>query len=93
MIFEAGGEVTAFDPKADLGELEGPPRFQVAPDAYQAAQGVSAVVLLTGWPEFAELDFGRIKSIMKKPVILDAINFLSEKKLSEKGFDYMGVGR
>lgn len=89
----AGATVRAFDPKADLSELGGPPEFAPVASAYEAADGASALVVLTEWPEFAELDFDRIKSVMASPVIFDGKNLLAGLGLDGRGFRYMGIGR
>jgi UDPglucose 6-dehydrogenase len=93
LLTEAGAKVRAYDPKADLSELDGPADFEVVADAYEAATGASALALLTEWPEFAALDFDRIKSVMAKPVIFDGKNLLANLKLADKGFIYQGIGR
>lgn len=92
-LASAGAQVRAFDPKADLSELDGPAQFEPVADAYEAARGASALVVLTEWPEFAQLDFDRIKAVMVSPVILDGKNLLAGLRLGERGFRYMGVGR
>ena len=93
MLEQAGACVRAFDPKADLAELEGPKGFEPVASAYEAARGASALVILTEWPEFKELDFDRIRSVMKQPLILDGKNLLADLCLGACGFDYLGVGR
>jgi len=92
-LVDTGARVRAFDPKADLSELETPAAFEAVPDAYEAARGASALVILTEWPEFLHLDFDRVKSVMAEPVIIDGKNLLVSLRLGERGFDYMGVGR
>ena len=89
----AGATVRAFDPKADLSELDGSARFEVAADAYEAAQGASALLILTEWPEFAQLDYDRILSLMEEPVVIDGKNLLAPLRLSDRGFVYTGIGR
>lgn len=93
VLVQAGAKVRAYDPKADLSELEGPAEFEVVVDPYEAGRGASALVILTEWPEFRQLDFERIKSAMANPVILDGKNLLAGLRLGERGFQYMGVGR
>lgn len=92
-LASAGAKVRAFDPKADFSELEGSTGFEAVTNAYEAARGASALVVLTEWPEFAELDFDCIKSVMANPVILDGKNLLAGLRLGKRGFHYMGVGR
>ena len=89
----AGANVRAYDPKADLSELEGPAGFEPVADPYEVARGASVLLILTEWPEFTQLDFARIKSVMANPVILDGKNLLAGLGLGERGFRYMGVGR
>jgi hypothetical protein len=61
--------------------------------AYAAAEGVDALVVGTGWPEFRALDFDRIKHLLKKPIIVDTKNLLDSARLRALGFEYVGVGR
>ena len=51
------------------------------------------MLVLTEWPAFRALDFSRIRSLMKEPLILDGKNLLADLELGEKGFQYMGIGR
>ena len=61
--------------------------------AYGVAEGVDALVVGTGWPEFRTLDFGRIRHLLKRPIIIDTKNLLDSSRLRAMGFQYMGVGR
>ncbi len=61
--------------------------------AYAAAEGMDALVVGTGWPEFRVLDFDRIKHLLKKPIIVDTKNLLDATRLRAMGFEYVGVGR
>jgi UDPglucose 6-dehydrogenase len=61
--------------------------------AYAVAEGVDALVVGTGWPEFRDLDFARIKRLLKKPIIVDTKNLLDGPSLRSMGFQYIGVGR
>lgn len=92
-LARAGATVRAYDPRADLAELDGPMEFEPVATAYDAAERASALVILTEWPEFTGLDFDRIKSVMAKPVIVDGKNLLAGLDLAERGFVYLGVGR
>jgi len=92
-LVAAGAKVKAFDPKADLAEVDGTLEFEPVPDAYEAARGASALLVLTEWPEFVGLDFGRVKALMASPVVFDGKNLLADLRLGERGFTYMGVGR
>ena len=89
-----GARVRAYDPVA-LGEaklrLNGSVRY--CESAYAAAEGMDALVVGTGWPEFRVLDFDRIKHLLKKPVIVDTKNLLDAARMRAMGFEYVGVGR
>jgi UDPglucose 6-dehydrogenase len=87
-----GASVKAYDPKADAAELRVHREFEFCPDPYQTADNSDALIIATDWPEFRELDFDLIKSMMKKPVLIDAKNMLDGKPLLAKGFLYSGVG-
>ena len=62
--------------------------------ALEALDGADAVVLVTEWPEFKELDWGgEVKARMATPLVVDGRNFLDRAALLEAGFTYEGVGR
>jgi UDPglucose 6-dehydrogenase len=62
-------------------------------DAYEAAEESDCVILMTEWNEFKEIDFERVKSVMKQPAILDGRNIYDPVRLKEMGFKYAGMGR
>ena len=88
-----GAKVKAYDPKADLREIQGKVNFELCSDPMMAVKESDALIFITEWPEFKQLDFAQIKPLMNKPVIIDAQNMLDENKLSKLGFAYLGVGR
>jgi UDPglucose 6-dehydrogenase len=92
-LVEKGALVRAYDPQAvqnARAELAG---AQFAGDAYEAADGADVLVLLTEWDEFKWLDYGRVLSAMKSPVVVDTRNCLDPVVLRKLGFTYEGVGR
>ena len=93
-LMAQGAKVRAYDPVAlddARVRLNGSVRY--CETAYAAAEGVDALVVGTGWPEFRNLDFGKIKAMLKRPVIIDTKNLLDAARLRSLGFQYMGVGR
>lgn len=92
-LTSAGAMVKAYDPKAALEEVQLHKEFEFYTDPYLVARDSDALVVVTDWPEFKELDFDLLKSIMKKPVLIDAKNMLDGEELARKGFIYSGVGR
>jgi UDPglucose 6-dehydrogenase len=88
-----GAEVVAYDPVASerAGELLG--SVEMAGSALAALDGADAVVLVTEWAEFAELDWADAAARMARPLIVDGRNFLDRDALIAAGFTYEGVGR
>ena len=62
-------------------------------DAYAAARGKDALIILTDWQEFAELDLERRHQNLRYPIILDGRNLYNPKHLAASGFTYLSVGR
>jgi len=60
---------------------------------YEAAEGSDALIILTEWDDFKNLDLARIKSLLKQPVIIDGRNIFDPLQMSKLGFVYRGVGR
>lgn len=88
-----GVKVQAYDPKADPEELALHQGFTVCSRVEDAARGSDALLLMTPWPEFRELNFAQIGESMKSRVFIDAHNYLDGESLAEQGFKYLGVGR
>jgi UDPglucose 6-dehydrogenase len=89
-----GARVRAYDPVAIPDarlELNGTVHY--CESAYAAAEGMDALVVGTGWPEFRALDFDRIKHLLKHPVIVDTKNLLDSLRMRAMGFEYVGIGR
>ena len=89
-----GAGVRVYDPVAAAkahGMLGG---ARICESALDALDGADAAVLVTEWPEFAELDWaGEIKRRMRVPLVVDGRNFLDREGLVEAGFTYEGIGR
>jgi UDPglucose 6-dehydrogenase len=89
-----GAHVRVYDPVAldNAEDLLGGAR--VCGSALDALDGADAAVLVTEWPEFAELDWaGDVRERMARPVIVDGRNFLDREGLRAAGFTYEGIGR
>jgi UDPglucose 6-dehydrogenase len=92
-LLEEGAAVQGYDPQAAAKAQEAVPGLTLCPDPYAAAAGAEAVVLCTEWPEFASLDFARLKAGMVRPLLLDGRNALDREALTALGFEYLGIGR
>jgi len=88
-----GAIIKAFDPVAMENAkiiLKG---IEYTKDSYEAAKDADAMLVITEWNEFKQLDLLRIKKIMKTPTIIDGRNIYDPAKLQKLGFIYKGVGR
>jgi UDPglucose 6-dehydrogenase len=92
-LVHEGAVVKAHDPRADLGEIKQHREFEFLKDPYMAAKGADALVIITEWPEFRNLEFGLLKQAMRNPVLIDTKNMLDDAAMEGAGFTYFGVGR
>jgi UDPglucose 6-dehydrogenase len=90
---QEGCLIRAYDPQAEEKTSREIPDITYAKDPYEAAEGAEAIVLVTEWPEFAHLDWKKIRQSMMRPYLLDGRNFLDPKQMKTLGFEYEGMGR
>ncbi|MGV1049638.1 MAG: UDP-glucose dehydrogenase family protein [Solirubrobacterales bacterium] len=88
-----GAEVVAYDPVASERAGELLDSVEMAGSASAALEGADAVVLVTEWAEFAELDWAEEAARMARPLIVDGRNFLDPAALRAAGFEYEGIGK
>lgn len=88
-----GGRIRVFDPQAMNIARKLFKDIKFCRDVYEAAKGSDALVVLTEWNEFKELDFKKIKKLLKQPVIIDGRNIYDPHRMRKLGFKYFGVGR
>jgi UDPglucose 6-dehydrogenase len=88
-----GAEVVAYDPVAAEAAAGLLPSIEMATSAEAALAGVDAAVLVTEWPEFAELDWSAVAATMATPVVVDGRNFLDPEAMRAAGVSYDGIGR
>lgn len=88
-----GARIRAFDPQAMREAARLLPSVTKCRDPYEAARGADCLVILTEWNEFKELDFARVKRLMRQPVIVDGRNLYDPRRMRRLGFRYVGVGR
>ena len=62
-------------------------------NSYEVAKDTDALLLLTPWNEFKQLDMKRIKNTMKQPILIDGRNMYDPDEMRAMGFNYRGVGR
>jgi UDPglucose 6-dehydrogenase len=90
---DAGATVTGYDPEGMDNARLVIDNITYADDAYGAARGADALVIVTEWNQFRALDFARLKSIMKSPVLVDLRNIYRHEEVTKHGFAYTSIGR
>ena len=88
-----GAKVAAYDPVAADRARELLSDVEFADSAAAALNGADAAILVTEWPEFADLPWAELASTMSTPLVIDGRNFLDPAGLREAGFTYEGIGR
>jgi UDPglucose 6-dehydrogenase len=89
----AGARVRAYDPVAETEARKLIQGVDFRASAAEAVDGADAVVLVTEWPEFGELDFAQVAGAMRGRLVVDGRNFLDPDAVSAAGLTYEGVGR
>ena len=92
-LIESGAVVRAFDPEGmdeAKSMLDG---VAWCEDAYQTMEDADVLVIITEWNAFRGLDFARVKSLLKSPILVDLRNIYEPSEMAETGFDYHCIGR
>jgi UDPglucose 6-dehydrogenase len=92
-LVERGAEVSAFDPVAREQAEKIFTGIEFAPDAYAAAAGADAVVIVTEWDEFRALDLDKIGQSLRGKVLVDLRNVYDREEAMEAGLAFFGIGR
>jgi UDPglucose 6-dehydrogenase len=93
-IVDAGAKVQAYDPEA-LKVARGifGNRVSYVTNSYDALKGADALTIVTEWNEFRRPDFGRMRKLMRTPVIFDGRNLFTPDQMKTNGFTYYAIGR
>jgi UDPglucose 6-dehydrogenase len=89
----AGATVRAYDPVAMDVAAPILPAVQMFKDPYEMAKGCDALVVVTDWNEFKQLDLEKIKTLLKTPIVMDGRNIYDPNRMREMGFKYRAIGR
>ena len=96
-LLEEGARLRVHDPQAmEATRQEIPPRagrLEYCASPYEAAREAHALLILTPWKEYRELDFVRLHELMDVPVIVDGRNWLDPEIVCASGFEYVDMGR
>ncbi len=90
---DAGATVRAYDPEGHEQARPILPDVHYCEGPYQAIEGADALAIVTEWDAFRALDFARVKSLLKSPVLIDLRNIYNRAEIEAAGFSYTGVGR
>jgi UDPglucose 6-dehydrogenase len=88
-----GAAVRGYDPVAMNVAKNVMPYVEMMPDSYTLVKDADAVIVVTPWNEFMQLDMARIKKAMRTPVMIDGRNLYNPAEMRELGFTYRGIGR
>ncbi len=88
-----GATIVAHDPEGEHEAAALLPNVTFAKDAYEAASDADALVIITEWDQFRALDFDRLRTLMKNPVLIDLRNIYKAADLKGRGFAYTSIGR
>jgi UDPglucose 6-dehydrogenase len=94
LLRQAGAELVGYDPGVPAGTVRpGLDAVSLVDDALLAAKDVDALVVLTEWPQFRELDWARIAGLARTPVVVDTRNLLDPDVLHRAGMRWVGIGK
>ena len=88
-----GAKINAYDPHSMEKAKTALSKVNFFKDAYSACRKADCAVILTEWNEFKELNLGKLKTILAKPVVVDGRNIYDPVKMKQLGFRYFSVGR
>jgi UDPglucose 6-dehydrogenase len=92
-VMRQGAEVRAYDPAGMAEAMEKMDGLVACDNSYHAAEGADCLVLMTEWNQFRNLDWARLKQVMRGKVVVDLRNVYTPEKVREAGFTYISVGR
>ncbi len=92
-LLKKGAKIKVYDPAVSENSKKQLKNITFADNVYAVLEGADAIVVVTEWPEFKELDFEKAKKLVKTKIIFDGRNIYDPNKVKESGFKYFGVGR
>ena len=88
-----GAKIKAYDPQAMNRAKSILKDITYCNDPYDTAKDADVLVIMTEWDEFKALDFARLKSLLKYPMIIDGRNIFNPHDVKKHGFKYISIGR
>ena len=93
LLLQKGATIKCYDPMAMENAKKILPDITYCTDEYETAKQSNALVILTEWNQFRNLDLSKIKKLLKTPILLDLRNLYDPVLLKSLGFLYEGVWR
>jgi UDPglucose 6-dehydrogenase len=92
-LSHAGATVRAFDPEGIAEAKKLMPELEYCTDPYEAMDGADALILVTEWNAFRALDLGRVKRLLRRPLVIDLRNIYKPEEMAAMGLAYHSIGR
>ena len=94
-LLDEGCHICAYDPEGleSAKKIFNDNRISWFTETYSAMVDSDILVILTEWNQFRALDFKKVKSLLKTPILVDFRNIYDPKEMREKGFNYFSIGR
>jgi UDPglucose 6-dehydrogenase len=93
-MLSAGASVQAYDPEAmKTARKVFDGRITLMTKNYDALKGADGLAIVTEWNEFRRPDFGRMRKLMRSPVVFDGRNLFTPEQMKQNGFTYYSIGR
>jgi len=92
-MLDEGAVLKAYDPKGMEKCAIEHPTIPLVEDPYEVARDAEALVIATEWVDFANLDWLKIKNLMRTPVVFDGRNLMDPEEMAQLGFEYHSIGR
>ncbi|MBP6044531.1 MAG: UDP-glucose/GDP-mannose dehydrogenase family protein [Microgenomates group bacterium] len=94
-LLKEGYSIKAYDAAAmsNVRKLISDPQLELVDEPYSALEGADALLVLTEWNEFKQVDLSKLKKLLKSHLIFDGRNMYDPEKMRAEGFTYFGVGR
>ena len=89
MLTRAGADLQAYDPQAEVSL----PGMELVADPLAAAEGADALLIATEWKQFQQVDWSRVRTVMRGYAVVDARNLVAREVVEAAGLSYQGVGR
>jgi len=93
MLIKEGARVRVYDPQAMGNARQVLSDVQFCSDIYECVDSADAVMVMTEWRQFAEMDLNRVRNLLKHPIFIDGRNMFRPAEMRELGFEYHSIGR